>query len=74
MCSVLRQLTEDAQPLLDATRYTNSHANILIPQLRPRLDEIAHELDARRIVQDFHRLQHGQFVSEFQSILTATVL
>lgn len=31
----------------------NSHSNVLIPKLRPGFDEIAHELDARGVLEHF---------------------
>jgi hypothetical protein len=31
-----------------------SHTNIFIPKLRPGFGEIAHELDARRVLENFH--------------------
>src|ERR1035438_8970294 len=31
-----------------------SHADVFIPKLRPGFDEIAHELNARRVLQHFH--------------------
>jgi hypothetical protein len=33
---------------------SNSRSNVFIPKFRPGLDEIAHELDARRVLEHFH--------------------
>jgi hypothetical protein len=38
-----------------------SHANIFIPKFRPGFDEIAHEPDARRVLQHFHFSRLAEF-------------